>query len=94
MIIGKGEINNLLDTDKISIISATYDQKDNRIITSKIKATDDHKIQLTIGFLLKTFSKTRWIHPDHYFSKNNGIVDLRTFTNSTLHTTKCCLLCI
>ena len=50
---------------------------------SQENAGDSHKIFLTVGFLLKTLSRKKWINPEHLFNGQDGIVDLRKMKDQT-----------
>lgn len=77
MVLNNEGIIGALKSGKITITEYTWDKKVKAKPFNVSQLKGGHKIRLHVGFLVRTLSDKRWLHPKILFNKRDGIIDLR-----------------
>lgn len=85
MILSNSSLKEALEKHDITILQYTWENKKINETPSKPipkpfqyeELKGGHKIRLHIGFLARTLSKKKWIHPKLLYNGRDGIIDLR-----------------
>ena len=85
MVLSNSSLKEALEKQEVKILKCTWENKKINETPSKPipeffrydELKGGHKIRLHVGFLARTLSKKKWIHPKFLYNYRDGIIDLR-----------------